>query len=73
LGWLAQEGVSKAVAIAEASSMAPINYIQVIIALLADILLMNHQLKWTDILGTILILFFTFLSTLIKSGVLCCC
>lgn len=38
-GWLAQEGVSKAVSMAEASRMAPINYLQVILAWLADVIL----------------------------------
>ena len=40
-GWVAQEGVSKAVGLAPAARMAPINYLQVVIAWLADILLFD--------------------------------
>jgi len=42
----------------------------VIIAWAADVALMGHQVKWTDILGTVMILFFTFVSTIQKSGLL---
>ena len=40
-GWVAQEGVSKAVSLAPAARMAPINYLQVVIAWIADIVLFN--------------------------------
>ena len=40
-GWIAQEGVSKAVSLAPAARMAPINYLQVVIAWIADILLFD--------------------------------
>ena len=36
-GWIAQEGVSKAVGLAPAARMAPINYLQVVMAWVADI------------------------------------
>jgi len=44
--------------------MAPINYLQVVLAWLADFLIIGTQVTWTDFLGTFLILFFTIISTL---------
>ena len=52
--------------------MAPMNYLQVVIAWLADVMLLDHDVIWTEILGTILILLFTFLNTLNKSGAFFC-
>lgn len=48
--------------------MAPINYTQVVIAWVADVCLFDADVMWTDILGTVLILTFTFFNTLNKSG-----
>ncbi len=42
--------------------MAPMNYLQVIIAWLADVIFFDMKVHWTDILGTVLVLIFTFLS-----------
>ena len=47
---------------APAARMAPLNYLQVIIAWLADILFFDMQVHWTDLVGTCLVLIFTFLS-----------
>ena len=63
-GWIAQEGVTAAVSLAPAARVAPINYMQVIIAWIADVVLFNTPVMWTDILGTFMIIFFTFISTL---------
>lgn len=57
---------------APAAKMAPMNYLQVVIAWLADVMLFDHDVIWTDILGTILILLFTFLNTLNNSGAFFC-
>ena len=63
-GWVAQEGVAKAVGLAPAARMAPINYLQVVIAWLADVLLFESKVYWTDIVGTILVLIFSFMAAL---------
>ena len=63
-GWIAQEGVTAAVSIEKAARVAPINYIQVIIAWLSDVFLFGTKVMWTDIVGTLMIIFFTFISTL---------
>ena len=64
---------AKAVGMAPACQMAPINYWQVVMAWLADLLIIGTEVTWTDFLGTFLILFFTIISTLQKAGLLCCC
>ena len=71
-GWIAQEGVTAAVSLEKAARVSPINYIQVVIAWLADVLLFNTKVVWTDIVGTFMIIFFTFLNALYRGGYLCC-
>ena len=58
---------------APAAKMAPMNYLQVLIAFLADVILFDYKVQWTDIVGTVLVLLFTFLSVLQKGGYLPCC
>ena len=41
-------------------------------AFFADTVMLHTEVTWTDILGTILVLFFTVISTLQKAGLLCC-
>ena len=63
-GWAAQAGVSKAVSLETAAKVAPLNYFQVVIAWLFDVFLFGKQIIWTDILGTLLIIIFTFINSL---------
>ena len=65
-GWLAQEGVSKAISIEKAGRVAVLNYLQIPICFLFDIIFLSRIVKWTDILGTTFIIFFTFLGSLKK-------
>ena len=65
-GWLAQTGVSKAMQVEKAGRAAPINYLQVVIAWAADILMFGKQASWTEILATFCIVFFTFLNSVQK-------
>ena len=67
-GWLAQEGVTAAVSAAPAAKVAPINFNQVVIAWVADVLLFNHKILWTDVVGSLLIVVFTFINSLHKTG-----
>ena len=65
-GWLAQEGVSKAISIEKAGRVAVLNYLQIVICFLFDILFLERKVRWTDIIGTIFIIFFTFLGSVKK-------
>ena len=56
--------MTAAVSIEKAARVAPINYTQVVIAWLADVFLFDTKVMWTDIVGTLMIIFFTFISTL---------
>lgn len=66
-GWIAQEGVSKAMQVEKAGRAAPINYLQVVIAWIADVCFFGASATWTDLLGTFCIVFFTFYGALQKS------
>jgi len=65
-GWIAQEGVSKAMQVEKAGRAAPLNYLQVVIAWVADVFLFDMRVKWTAVLGTVCIVLFTLLSTIQK-------
>jgi drug/metabolite transporter (DMT)-like permease len=58
--------VSKSMQVEKAGRAAPINYLQVVIAWVADILLFGKQAEWTEILATFCIVFFTFLNSVQK-------
>ena len=60
-GWLAQEGVSKAINLEKAGRVAIINYLQIVICFLFDTLYLKRKVFWTDIVGTIFIVFFSLL------------
>ena len=66
LGWVAQEGVSKALQIEKAGRAASINYLQVVVAFLADIIVFDADIQGTDIIGAFLIVSFTFLNSVRK-------
>jgi drug/metabolite transporter (DMT)-like permease len=65
-GWLAQTGVSKAMQVEKAGRAAPINYLQVVICWIADVLIFGKTATWTELLATFCIVFFTFLNSVQK-------
>ncbi|TNV77408.1 hypothetical protein FGO68_gene6316 [Halteria grandinella] len=66
LGWIAQEGVAKALQTEKAGRAASLNYLQVVIAFLADTIFFKRESSWTDYLGSTLILLFTLINSLRK-------
>ena len=58
-GWLAQEGVSKAISVEKAGRVAIMNYLQIVICFVFDVMFLDRKVRWTDIVGTIFIIFFT--------------
>jgi drug/metabolite transporter (DMT)-like permease len=66
LGWIAQEGVSKAIQVEKAGRAAPLNYLQVVIAWIFDVTCFGGHMKWTDIIGTLSIVIFTFINSVSK-------
>lgn len=65
-GWIAQEGVSKALQTEKAGRAASLNYLQVVVACIADISFFQRSIAWTDCLGAALILIFTLINSIKK-------
>jgi len=67
LGFVAQIGVTKSLALEKAGRTAPLNYLQVVMAWFFDITCFGATAKWTDIVGTLFIVGFTLSSAIYKS------
>jgi drug/metabolite transporter (DMT)-like permease len=65
-GWLAQEGVAKALQTEKAGRAASLNYLQVVVGFIVDICVFSRGVTWTDWLGSSLILIFTFINSIKK-------
>ena len=65
-GWLAQEGISKAVQLEKAGRISVFNYLQIVICFIFDAFYLGREIHWSDILGTILVLCFTFIGSVSK-------
>ncbi len=66
LGFVAQIGVTKSLALEKAGRTAPLNYLQVVMAWIFDISCFGASAKWTDIVGTFFIVGFTLSSAIYK-------
>ena len=66
LGFVAQMGVTKSLALEKAGRTAPLNYLQVVMAWIFDITCFGATAKWTDIVGTLFIVGFTLASAVYK-------
>lgn len=66
LGFIAQIGVTKSLALEKAGRTAPLNYLQVVMAWIFDITCFGATAKWTDIVGTLFIIGFTLSSAIYK-------
>ena len=67
LGWIAQVGVTNALFHDKAGRCAALNYLQVAMAWVFDVMLFGAVVKWTDVVGTLFIVGFTFAGALYKS------
>ena len=65
-GWMAQEGISKAVQLEKAGRVAVFNYLQIVVCFIFDGFYLGRKIHWTDIVGTILVLCFTFVGSVSK-------
>eukprot|EP00347_Sterkiella_histriomuscorum_P011479 403372297 len=64
--WLQQEAMSMALQIEKGGRSAAVNYLVVVNAFLADIIIFGESVQTTDILGALCIVFFTFLNAFMK-------
>ena len=64
--WIQQEAMSMALQIEKGGRSAAVNYLIVVNAFLADILLFGEDIRITDFLGALCIVFFTFLNAFLK-------
>jgi drug/metabolite transporter (DMT)-like permease len=65
-GWVGQHFLTLALQGTAIAKVAPINYLQVVIAWLADVFLFGHEATFVELLGTFCIVFFTFLNSVQK-------
>ncbi len=65
-GWTAQVGVTKALSLDKAGRVAALNYLQVVMAWIFDVTCFGAVVKWTDMVGTVFIIGFTFFGALNK-------
>jgi drug/metabolite transporter (DMT)-like permease len=63
-GWTSLLGLTIAFGIDIPGRVAPFNYLQVVMALFFDVLFFDATFRWTDIVGTIFIIGFTFSSSI---------
>ncbi|CDW82510.1 duf6 domain protein [Stylonychia lemnae] len=64
--WLQQECMSMALQIEKGGRSASVNYLVVVNAFLADVAIFGEPVVFTDILGALCIVFFTFLNAFLK-------
>ena len=64
--WLQQEALSMALQVEKGVRSAAVNYLVVVNAFLADIVIFGERVQWTDIFGALFIVFFTFLNAFMK-------
>jgi drug/metabolite transporter (DMT)-like permease len=65
-GWLCQECISIAISMELAGRVAVLNYLQIVICFIFDISFLDRKVHWSDLLGTFMIIFFSFLGALKK-------
>jgi drug/metabolite transporter (DMT)-like permease len=65
--FFAQLLLSRAYQLEKAARVATINYLQIVTAFLWDFLFFNTKLKSTDIIGSVIIIFFIFIVTIARA------
>ena len=64
--WMQQEAMSMALQIEKGGRSAAVNYLVVVNAFLADIVIFGESVQPTDVMGALCIVFFTFLNAFMK-------
>lgn len=64
--YISQVLISWALSLEKAGRVSALNYLQVVIAFIADLVFFDTEIRWTDFLGAFLIIFFTFFNSFRK-------